>query len=241
MVNSGSQKMSTRRGLTLIELAIVLAILIVLILLLLPTSSSSYPGPRAVCLNNLKQISLALEEYNEVHGMFPPAYTLDAEGKRLHSWRTLILPYLDQVPLYESIDLGKPWHDPVNTEALNRIPKVYICPANTNTGTRTLYLGVGGSGGCFAGSKPRKREEITDKPEETLMVIEVHSDRGVPWMAPIDADETLILDVDPKSKWPHPQSQSRCAAFVDTRVRALVASETTVADLKRMMTIAGGD
>lgn len=45
--------------------------------------------------------------------------------------------------------------------------------------------------------------EITDKQDETLMVVEVHADQGESWMAPLDADEKLIVDVDPKSKWPH--------------------------------------
>ena len=64
------------------------------------------PARRSQCKNNLKQIGLALHNYHETYGAFPPAYTVDADGKRLHSWRTLILPYLDQAPLYDKIDFS---------------------------------------------------------------------------------------------------------------------------------------
>ncbi|MEZ6144785.1 MAG: DUF1559 domain-containing protein [Planctomycetaceae bacterium] len=46
------------------------------------------------CKNNLKQIMLALHNYHDDFGTFPPAYTVDENGKRMHSWRTLIWPYL---------------------------------------------------------------------------------------------------------------------------------------------------
>ena len=69
------------------------------------------------CANNLKQIALALRNYESVYHALPPAYTVDAEGKPLHSWRTLILPYLEQQALYDKIDLSKPWDDPANKEA----------------------------------------------------------------------------------------------------------------------------
>jgi hypothetical protein len=68
----------------------------VLICLLLPAVRSARgPARRAQCGNNLKQIALALLTYETVYHALPPAYTVDADGKPLHSWRTLILPYLE--------------------------------------------------------------------------------------------------------------------------------------------------
>jgi prepilin-type processing-associated H-X9-DG protein len=205
----------------------------------MPPATTHNTSPRTLCRNNLKSIALALYEYMEVYGAFPPAYTVDADGKPLHSWRTLLLPYLDQRELFESIDLSKSWDDPVNAKAFKQMPAVYQCPLMTGGDHRTLYLGVGVTGGFFSGATPRKMGDITDKQDETLMVVEVHADQGVPWMAPMDADEKLIEDVDPKSEGPH--LGGRNVAFVDGGVRILNTSDTTVADLKRMMTIAGGD
>ncbi|MEL7264459.1 MAG: DUF1559 domain-containing protein [Planctomycetota bacterium] len=70
------------------------------------------------CSNNVKQIGLGLANYHASWNSFPPAYTVDANGNRLHSWRTLILPYVEQQPLYDRIDLTKPWDDPAHASQL---------------------------------------------------------------------------------------------------------------------------
>src|SRR5207244_4506816 len=54
---------------------------------------------RSVCVNNLKQIGLALQNYHDDFGCFPPAYIADENGRPMHSWRVLILPYIEQVGL----------------------------------------------------------------------------------------------------------------------------------------------
>ena len=115
----GVSRPTQRPGYTWVEYLVVLAIIVVLIALLLPPASRSGRGEarRSQCKNNLKQIGLALHNYHDIYHVFPPAYTVDGNGKPLHSWRTLILPYLDQAPLYLKIDLSKPWDDPANAES----------------------------------------------------------------------------------------------------------------------------
>src|SRR5262245_49759347 len=111
-------KPGSRRRSRIVEILVVLAFLALLVALLLPLSRSARPAARrAQCTNNLKQIALALHDYEQEHGALPPAYTVDAAGRPLHSWRTLILPYLEQEKLYQSIDLSKPWNDPANAQA----------------------------------------------------------------------------------------------------------------------------
>src|SRR5262245_46299640 len=86
-----------RRGFTLLELLVVVAVIGILIALLLPATRSARPAARrAQCTNNLKQIALALRSYEQDHKALPPAYTVDESGRPLHSWRTLILPHLEQ-------------------------------------------------------------------------------------------------------------------------------------------------
>lgn len=63
---------------------------------------------RVMCKDNLHQIGIALHNYHEQHGSFPPAYTTDQNGKPLHSWRVLLLPYLDRPNLYQQIRLDEP-------------------------------------------------------------------------------------------------------------------------------------
>src|SRR5258708_3361414 len=93
--NDTIPKPGSGRGVKLVELLAVLSIIGLLIGLLLPAPRSARPAARrAQCNNNLKQIALALQNYEQAHKALPPAYTVDAEGRPLHSWRTLILPYL---------------------------------------------------------------------------------------------------------------------------------------------------
>ena len=68
-------------------------------------------------MNNLKQIALAMLQYENDCKTFPPAYTTDAKGKRLLSWRVPILPYMEQNNLYRQFHLDEPWDSPHNREA----------------------------------------------------------------------------------------------------------------------------
>src|SRR4029077_3708459 len=111
--------------------------------LLLPAFRSAQPGARrAQCTNNLKQIALALHNYAQIYEALPPAHTVDANGRPLHSWRTLILPYLEQGPLYQTIDLSKPWDDPANAKANETLVPVFRCLESVGAQNKTTYLAI---------------------------------------------------------------------------------------------------
>ncbi len=110
-----------RPGFTKLEWLVVLAIVFLLFSLLLsPVERGLTPARRTQCRNNFKQIGLALHNYHDVYDAFPPAYTVDSDGNRLHSWRTLVLPYIDQANVYNTIDRSKPWNDPANASAYKK-------------------------------------------------------------------------------------------------------------------------
>ena len=221
-----------RSGITLLEICISVVGILILIALLLPAGRrgrSQEAARRTQCKSNLKQIELALFNYESTYHALPPAYTVDAEGNALHSWRTLILPYLDQTQLYEKIDLSKPWNDPVNAEAFNTRVPVFQCPSTAHKDNNTTYMAVVGSNNCFLPSEPRQLSDITADRGETLMVIEVAPEQSVHWMSPCDADERLILGFGPQTKFAHPGGTN--ASFVDGRVRFLEAT-TPAAELR---------
>ena len=233
-------KSGKRWGQALIRWGVILGIILVGIALFSPAIRTSRGAARrSQCVYNLKQIAVALHNYEQEYGALPPAYTVDAEGKPLHSWRTLILPYCwpELRTLYRSIDLTKPWNDPVNIKALETAtPTVYRCPEVIDAANKTTYLAIVAPGGCFLPDRPRKLAEITDGAANTLMVIEVDDDHAVPWMAPVDADEALVLSFGPKTKSHHVGGVN--AAFVDGSVRFL--KNTISAPLRRaMISIAG--
>jgi Protein of unknown function (DUF1559) len=95
--------------------------------LLLPAIQSAREAARQVATgNNMPMISLALMNYEHTFKQFPPAYTVDAEGNKLHSWRTLILPLLEENSVYNTIDFSKPWDAPENNAARNAPPPILI-------------------------------------------------------------------------------------------------------------------
>ena len=83
---------------------------------------------RSTCKNNLKQIGLALHNYHDRYQSFPPAFVADENGKPMHSWRVLLLPYLDQADLYARYNFNEPWNGPNNLKLGDEIPEVYGCP-----------------------------------------------------------------------------------------------------------------
>lgn len=228
-----------KAGFTLIELLVCLSIIALLVAFLFPAQRRARePARRSQCKHNFKQIVIALHNYAEKHGAFPPAYTVDAEGNRLHSWRTLILPYLDQEALYKRIDLSKPWNDPANAEAFKSNIYVYQCPSSSVPANHTAYLAMVGENGSLHPTKPRPLAEITDGATNTLLVIEVPPSQAVHWMSPMDADEEVLLDISPTTELPH--TGGFHAAFADGRVTFLSA-ELDQETRKALASIAGND
>lgn len=109
---------------------------------------------RSVCANRLREISQAIRQYRDVFGDWPPVYTVDEQGKPLHSWRVLILPYLNDNAnsrFYQEIRLNEPWDSPFNRQFHRKIPPVYRCPSlrtqlnRTNTSQNSTANTTGSS------------------------------------------------------------------------------------------------
>jgi len=84
---------------------------------------------RSQCQENLLRITLAMLIYERRHGTLPPAFTVDATGKPLHSWRVLLLPLLGEEKLHAKIHLDEPWDSPHNTTLHKELVAVYQCPS----------------------------------------------------------------------------------------------------------------
>lgn len=214
-------------------------VVMLLIALLLPaTRSVREPARRNLCINNPKQIALAIQSYESDKGEFPPAYTMDAQGRRLHSWRTLILPYMEESKLFETIDLTKAWDDPANAKAGEASLDVYTCPSADHKQGLTTYLAVAGPQSIFSGPVPRKRDEATDESETTMCVVDVAADQAVHWMSPNDVSDDELLRINADSTTNHFSVFN--AAFLDGQVRSVPKSVDAKA-LRAMLTIDGGE
>jgi prepilin-type processing-associated H-X9-DG protein len=166
----------------------------ILVALLLPAVQAAREAARrSQCNNNLKQIGLALQTYNDIYGTFPPAYIPDANGKPMHSWRVLILPFMEQKSLYDRYNFDEPWDGPNNRQLSAMIPASYHCPADP-AGTSTNYAVITGPGTMFDGETAATGMSITDGTSNTIMVVETTA--GMNWMEPRDLDlNTMTLQV----------------------------------------------
>src|SRR5262249_26080186 len=103
--------------------------------------------------NNLRQIALAMHNYHDTFGAFPPAAIYDKNGKALLSWRVMILPFIEQDALYKEFHLDEPWDSEHNKKLLEQLPPVYRVEEEDAKKHLTRYLGFTGKNAIFDGAK----------------------------------------------------------------------------------------
>jgi hypothetical protein len=145
------------------------------------------PDDKATCEAHLRQIALALQNYDDEHGSFPPAYTLGPDGKPWHSWRVLILPQLGEEKLYKEYRFDEPWDTEHNLTLVNRMPAAFGCPANRNGSGTTPYLAVVGERTVWPGPNTQNLEriEVNKGASNTILLMEADSS-DVVWIEPRD-------------------------------------------------------
>jgi hypothetical protein len=178
-----------------------------------PISGGDEQRVLAQSSNNLKQITLAMHNFNDSYGRLPPAVVYNREGKPLYSWRVLILPFVEQANIYQQFHFNEAWDSPHNQNLLASMPKMYAHPGKTSA-TETHYQVFDGTEGfpspaftsgvrhgplveCRVGIPGQYQGQVfeagmssaiprsfPDGTSNTIMVIE--ADNAVPWSKPAD-------------------------------------------------------
>jgi len=196
---------------------------------------------RTHSMNNLKQIALAMHNYESANGRMPSAAICDKNGKPLLSWRVAILPYIEQDNIYNSFKLDEPWDSEHNMKVGSKIRvKVYEDPRMPSDPTKpqtTYYKVFVGKDAGFEVSKPLNFAQFLDGLSNTVMV--AAAGEPVIWWKPED------FEFDAKKKVPDVTKpfDVLLVAMFDGSVRALQPKNIKDFDtmLKSLITRAGGE
>jgi prepilin-type N-terminal cleavage/methylation domain-containing protein len=202
-----------RTGFTLVELLVVIAIIGILVALLLPAIQAAREAARRnSCSNNLKQLGVALQNYHDTYQRFPPVAVFGKFGgpgrappsvpspAYNHTWCLMILPFMEQQALYDSVDKNlRVWDQPIRSTVV----PAFLCPSDAGFGEDpnqthgiavTHYVASEGYHwwpgsavpnfpfapgvdfqGVFAGGQSTKMSGITDGTSQTIVVAESNS------------------------------------------------------------------
>lgn len=195
-------------GMTLIGPAILIALLVPAVQKVRDAAN------RLQTQNNLKQIGVAMLDFNATNGRFPLAYSSSPDGKPLLSWRVHLLPHLGRDDLYKQFKLDEPWDSPANQALISRMPDVYKMP-NQDAGeilkgmTRFRVFVGAGTALDKSNDSPKqgpplgpKLNEFPDGTSNTLMIAEAVE--AVEWTKPeglpLDAPSLKALVFGPNSR-----------------------------------------
>ena len=129
---------------------------------------------------------MAVANYHDTYGCFPPAYVAGRDGRPLHSWRVLILPFLEQHGLYDAYNFAEPWDGPHNRTLADRIGRIYLRSGlESDRIETTSFVAVVGPETAWPGTAALSEDDLGDGPHETLLVVEV-PDGQFRWMEPRD-------------------------------------------------------
>lgn len=143
----------------------------------------------------LREINEAIQKYVKEKGTFPLREIQSDDGESLLSWRVALLPYLGYESLYNKFHLNEPWNSPHNSTLLKEMPSIY---RNANEDLASGYTTFVAPYGATDEKRktvwdivPRNLMEVPEEEQESLLLVEVISEAGVPWSSPDDFNVSL--------------------------------------------------
>ena len=228
-----------------------------------PIAKARAAARRAASSNHLKQLALGFHNFHDTYNALPPAAVIGPDGKPWHSWRVLLLPFLEEMELYKKYDFSQPWDSPKNLAVAEKMPAIFRDPAREGPpDTLTDYAAITGEAAIFqpgvvtmtsaddfpACLKTAKKvgfASITDGTSNTILFATVDPARKIPWTKP---EDIVLDDTFPGIGKPagigaiHPLGDGRVGlfAFADGSVH-LIADTVDTETLRKFLTRAGGE
>jgi Protein of unknown function (DUF1559) len=143
---------------------------------------------QVACQGRFNQLQFALTNYHATHGHFPPAFVAGPDGKPWHSWRVLILPFMEHTRVYDSYRFDEPWDGPNNRLLADKIYlPIFQCHSGADYGKtyRTNIVAVVGDGTAFPGSGSTRLSDFQDGGRHTILLAE-YGNSDIHWMEPRD-------------------------------------------------------
>jgi prepilin-type processing-associated H-X9-DG protein len=211
-------------------------------LLLAPVGMDEHARNRVSCPNYMKQLGLALLNFADKHQTLPPAVVFDSRGLPMHSWRTLILPEIEEGTLYATYHFDEPWNGPRNRTVTQVEVRDFQCPEDKPKPFETSYVAIIGPGTAWSVPGGAKLSDITDGPENTILLVEMKNS-GIKWAEPRDLDLNNLPPGLTKQNLLHSLSNHAGgfnAVFADAHVE-FIPETIPWTDFEALLTIAGGE
>lgn len=197
---------------------------------------------RAANMNTLRQLVLAMHNFHDATGALPPQALTDQAGKRLLSWRVLLLPYLQEQELYNQFHLDEAWDSPHNLALLEKMPVPYRSAGEQQAGDvkpgYTRFVAPLTANSIMGKPGDRCRlQDIADGTSNTILLLQAAPAAAVPWTKP---DDLVVEEANPLAGMITEKQMNLLTGFADGSVRALPAS-LDPQTLKALLSENGGE
>lgn len=193
---------------------------------------------RSQATNNLKYLALAAHSHHDFQKFFPPGGTFDAQGRGMHGWQTILLPYLDQGPLHQKIDFSQPWNAERNVEFTRQNLYFFYHPLIEEREAAGYSLSHFAGNSNVLGAKAIKLSDITDGTSNTLLMGSVTGEFK-PWAMPMNCRDPAF-GFSTTSGFADVEGKAVLFVMADGTVRA-VRPDVEINVLRALATPRGGE
>jgi Tfp pilus assembly protein PilE len=180
----------------LLQLLTAVALLAVILVIALPIFRQVQRDSEfRQCETRLHHIALALQQYHDAYGQYPPVHVPDASGLPAHSWRVLLLPFLDKTAesaaALSKYRFNEPWNGPNNSKLsknhafFKSCPRFFRCPSDGSPKKMTSYVAVVGPNTMWPDSLYFRMADLVDGMSRTIIVVEL-ANSDIEWLEPRD-------------------------------------------------------